>query len=368
MPLLTKKQFVALFFSTVCTCQVYGAYSVLSNIQDQLDQLQAKVEQIDSKSALGKRGAKLAGGLPAIKDPQGISMEIDLVYFKTQLGGTNFAFSNAFSNTAPPFDATIQQVNFSMELGLKVAIEKLFIEEDWGLKGIYTHFRTSDSKSKSGNSNTQMPLKGLLLQNPVNSVKALAKVKWNDLEIVFNKCYFINKNFSLEPAIGLRTSWVDLEQWSRYIGGTELGYNNTLHVKDRSNYFGIGPDIYNKALWYLSEGFSLAGFIDIGLEYGLFKVSYDENKSDDTSNTIHFHDTQRHFCPVFDFGITLNYGWYSYQDKVYINTSLGYEAIFFLNQNQMFEVSQNQTSGYRIKNMSEDLSFNGLTASFSITF
>jgi len=62
----------------------------------------------------------------------------------------------------------------------------------------------------------------------------------------------------------------------------------------------------------------------------------------------------------------MNYGFYFKQNKAFINFSLGYEAIFFLKQNQMLQLIGN--NGYRIQNISEDLSFHGITGGISVTF
>jgi len=110
----------------------------------------------------------------------------------------------------------------------------------------------------------------------------------------------------------------------------------------------------------------LSGLVDIGLEYGIFKVSYDEYLSNDNTKKIHLTESKHQFSPIFDFAFDMNYGFYFKQNKAFINFSLGYEAIFFLKQNQMLQLIGN--NGYRIQNISEDLSFHGITGGISVTF
>ena len=82
---LIKKQLVVVAVSGLFSYPLQAAYSVLSNIQDQLTALEEKVALLEQTTSYGKQGARLAGGLPNIQDPKGLMLEFDVLYFKTQL-------------------------------------------------------------------------------------------------------------------------------------------------------------------------------------------------------------------------------------------------------------------------------------------
>lgn len=362
-----NKKFFVLSVSVASSFSLHGAYSVLSNIQEQLNEVQSRLEAIEQKTAYGKDGALLAGGLPDVVNSKGLFFEFDVLYFKTQLGGTAFAYSNSYGENSYPINASLQEINFSMDFGLRISGEKEIIGRDWGIRADFTHFRTSGSKSKGSNIPTsQIPLKGvIILDEGVAFTKSIGNVKWNDLQLNLNKSYFVNQTFLLQPLIGLKASWIELNQWSRYSGGPNLTVN-TDHVRDQSKFFGIGPNIGNKAEWFLGNNFSLSGLLDIGLEYGIFKVSYDEFLSSDKTKRVKINQTKHQFSPIFDFAIDLNYGFYFNDKHGYTKFSIGYEAVFFLKQNQMLQLYDNYS--YRLQNISEDLSLHGITGSASVSF
>lgn len=364
---LIRSNLIAIILLAGFSSSAQASYSVLSNLQKQVSELEEKIANIEQQSVLGKSGAKLAGGLPNIEDPYGIYGEIDLLYFKTQLGGTAFAYSNNYPADSYPIIASLQQISLPMDLGIGVSLERDFTHDDWGLRLDYIGFGTSGSNSKSSRINTaQFPLKGVsLIDTGVAFAKSTLDLHWNDLALTFNKSYFVSSNFLFKPYIGLKSSWIASRQWTRYTGGPTL-MNNTVHVYDYSRFFGIGADLGNFAEWYFDKNFSLSGFIDIGLEYGMFKIGYVEKQSNVPATFIKLTQTKHQFMPVFDLGIDLNYGTFINDNKAYLKVSLGYEAIFFLKQNQTLQVFGD--FGSRIQNISEDLSFHGLVARAGYTF
>jgi hypothetical protein len=368
MNYLIKNPFIYLVAGLVSSLPLNGAYSVLSSIQDQLTALQEKVDQMEQQAVLGKKGAKLAGGLPNLDHPIGVMLGLEVVYFKTQLGGTAFSYANssAYTDGLPPIEASLQELNFDMDFGIGACIERQFSEQDCALKLEYLHYRTTGSQSRSSNiADSQVPLKGInVIGEGVNSAKSIGKVEWNDLALNFHKSFFITDHFLMQPTVGIKSSWIMIKQWSQYTGGSFLSVN-TDHVYDKSQFFGIGPDLGGKAEWFFGKNFSLSGIMDVGLEYGFYRVKYKEEQSNLSDHTFVLKQTKHQFSPVFDFAIDINYGFFANSNKVYGKVSLGYEAIFFLKQNQSLQLFSEVN---RIQNISEDLSFHGITGKLGFYF
>jgi hypothetical protein len=344
-----------------------AGYSVLSNLQTQVKMLEEKIAIIEEKTALGKQGAQLADGQPILKDNKGVSLGLDVLYFKTQLGGTAFVYSTTGAESPSyPILGSTKEIKFNMDFGLRAHVEKRFIENDWRVGLEYTWFRTTKSnQAKSGIVTSQIPLKGILiLGDGVAFAKSNAEVAWNDLSLYLDKSYFVSQTLLVKPLIGLKSSWILLNQWSRYTGG-DLS-NNTDHVKDQSKFFGIGPNIGNWLEWFLGKGFSFAGWMDIALEYGMYHIQYKENQSNLPTSNIVLNQTKHQFSPIFDFGLKVNYGTYFGKNRFYLKAGLGYEMVYFLNQNQAIQLFNSGAD--RIQNISQDLSLNGLNGSISLSF
>ena len=353
----------------VLKSQVLSSYTFSSNIHDQVELLQAKVEELEQKTSLGKVGAKLPGGLPSLEKEKGIQVEIDLLYFKPLLGGTAYAYSDAYVVNSLPIRGSIKEIKFDMNLGVRVGIEKEIKENDWGIRLDYTYFKSADSSSSSVGtiSNTEMALKGISqFVNPqFDYGKSTGKIVWNDLALHLNDYYFINSKFLLKPMIGLKTSWIKFNQWTRYTGGSNLK-GETDYIDDQVKFFGIGPDIGNKAEWFFNNGFSISGLLDLALEYGYFKINYDETYSGSKTSNISLSQAKHQFLPIFDLALNLNYGFYFVEKKSYLKLSLGYETIFFLKMNQSLQLYNQYSS--RLQNISEDLAYQGITASACLFF
>jgi hypothetical protein len=343
-----------------------AGYSVLSNLQKQVKMLEEKIAVIEEKTALGKQGAQLADGQPILNDNKGVSLGLDVLYFKTQLGGTAFVYSTNGAGSPYPILGNTQEIKFNMDFGLRAFLEKRFVEQDWRVGLEYTWFRTTKSNQTRSNILTsQIPLKGVfLLDEGVAFAKSNAEVVWNDLSLYLDKSYFVSQTLLIKPLIGLKSSWILLNQWSQYTGGY-LSVN-TDHVKDQSKFFGIGPSVGNWLEWFLGKGFSLAGWMDIALEYGMYHIQYKENQSNLPSSTIKISQTKHQFSPIFDFGLKVNYGRYFGNNRYYLKAGLGYELVYFLNQNQALQVFD--SSADRIQNIAQDMSLNGLNGSISLSF
>ncbi len=361
-------RFVKSFSFFGCLSLVFSVESsTISSIQEQMDTLEVYLSSIEKETALNTNGVVLADSFPKIENSKGIRAEIDLLYFKTQLGGTGFAYSNTYSENSYPIHANVLDLAFPMNLGVRVDLEKQLEKSRVNLDAAYTHFDTNCSESKESIIPTsQIPTKGvLLIGEGAAYAKSSADITWNDLSLSVNKGYFISSSFLMKPLFGLKSSWIDLRQWSRYTGGPNLG-QNSVHVHDQSTFFGIGPEIGTSAEWFLGEGFSLAGLLDLGLEYGYYKIRYRENRSNVSSDSIAINQAKHQFSFIVDLGLDLNYGFYFEEQKGYARFSLGYEAIFFLRQNQMLQLFD--AYSYRMQNISEDLSFYGLVFKGAILF
>ncbi len=369
MQIFFKYQIIRLAGFCTLGIQFLTAYSPSSNFYEQVEILQATVEEIEPKTISSKKEVAMSIGLPCLEQGKKMQMEIDLLYLKPLLGGTAYAYTDSTLVESLPIYGSIKELKFGMDLGLKVGIEKEIPENDWGVRLDYTYFKTADSSSATVGkiSDTLMALKGIsqFTDPEFDYGKSTGKVVWNDLALHLNDYYFIKSKFLFKPMIGLRASWLKLNQWTRYTGGSNL-LGETDYVEDQSNFFGIGPDIGNKAEWFFTDGFSISGLVDIALEYGYFKIKYKESYSGSTLDRVRLSQSKHQFLPVVDLALNLNYGFFFVEKKSYVKLSIGYQAIFFMKMNQSLQLYNGSSS--RLQNISEDLAFEGLVASASLYF
>jgi hypothetical protein len=365
-----SKKYLATGFMISCLCSLHSlhaGYSVISDLKRQIHDLQAQVDQLSQQTALDQRGAELPSGQPSIEKDRGWKLELGAVYFKTKLGGTDFAYRDNHQVGSYPIDATILEVSFPMNLGYTFSVERLFQHDNFTLSLDYLYYGYKGSNNASSRYGvTLIPLKGMtIIDEGVTNAKAQANVQYNDLGLTLHKSYFPTSSFVYEPYAGIKTSWIGLEQTSRYSGGPELALN-TLEVRDHSRFFGIGIDIGNRGKWYFNKKLALSAFLDLALEYGSFDISYNEERLDRPEDQIALRQQKHQFIPIIDIGVDLSYGFYWDDKEGYALVSIGYESLFFLNQNQLLQVFN--AYGSRMQNIGADLSFHGLVGKVSYAF
>lgn len=338
----------------------------IEDLAEQVQKLEDQVAKLSSKNARGTHGMSAVSANPEIYGKQ-VVINADLLYWHPKVAGTDFAYSNRTPAAVLPLRGKIKKIEFDWDCGLRLGIGKNFPHDEWDLYLSYTHFRSSGSKTvNAGRVDSVIPLKGgIVTADSVSHAKSQFDFDFDNIDFELGRHFSISSRLALRPFIGVKNTWIDLEQIVRYTGGDHLNAN-TAHVKDKSDFWGIGPRAGITTRWHLGDNFHIHGTADGALLYGFFDVEHREKLSNDNTQRIDIEDNKHRFSPTVHMQFGLDWGRYINPKQNYINLSVSYEAQYWWSQNQMLRTYE--FNAHRFESISEDMSLHGVTFSVQLHF
>lgn len=345
-------------------------------------ELENQMKQVGTENAMGTFGANTAHARPEV-DGKGWFITFDLLFWRTKIGGTEFAYTDQDPIARLPVKGSTKQMEFDWDWGIRVGLGYNFEHDGWDVRGQYTWWDGDGSSStRAGLSSSVIPLRGSafltdlpqtnVVETPFlfcTSAKSLFDVDYQAIDLELGRDYYITSTLSFRPFWGLKNAWIDLEQKTRYTGGGQLPNNqgvsplgisgNTVHVKETSDFWGIGPRTGVDSRWYMGQGFSIFGNLSGALLWGYFDVDHKEKYSAIEASRIHLHANRHAFSPTLQFQLGLRYDTYLYEHRNHLGIGIGFEGQYWWRQNQMLKV--NDSSEVKYDRYSEDLAFYGIT-------
>lgn len=293
-------------------------------------------------------------------------IELSLLYWKANVNGTGFSYETEASNANLPLNGSTNILKYPWGYGFNLGAGKEFVENNWDVGFLFTYFnRKGKNNFYSTGDQVQVALKGTQLTTQTFTSSAVSgHVEYDNLDVYLRKNFLFLQSFYLSPAIGVRTSWLDLLQQEIYTGGS-IGANRLL-VKEKSKFWGIGPSISGEAKWFLPSGFYLKSALGMAVEYGPAKVSYKESYSTSSNNTISLQDRARCFLPNFDYDLSIGYGDYIPSTNKHLNLEIGFGGNYWFNGSRTLHFYQSSPPRYH--QTGEDVNFYGLRISAAIQF
>lgn len=379
---LLKKLPVAI--ATLAALPAFGAMDTESRISA----LETEMKEVRGETAMGTYGAMSATARPEVGGV-GVYLLIDALYWRARMGGTEYVTtSNNNYNIQPiPQTGSLKQVDFGWDWGIRAGIGYNFDHDGWDANLVYTYFRTNSSDSTSvGQNGSLVPLKGNSAVvngdvedfNVANKASSSAKVLLNDLVFTLGRSYFVSSDLSFRPSIGLRSTWLSLQQNTSYSGGPDL----SIHVVKNNNdedFWGIGPNFAVDGKWHLGRGFSFFGDLGFALLYGQFDVKHNNSYSGlnpqlnvgggGNQNALHqvkLSADKHALTPMTRMVLGLCYDLYLDSDKQHLGIKLGYETSYWWNVQKFVDVTNSigtdqGTQSVRYGHANEDLGLQGLT-------
>lgn len=352
------------------------------DMDSRVTQLENQMQQVRTETAMGTYGAKTATARPEV-DGRGIFFTLDVLYWRANVGGTEFAYSDNDPSGSIPIKGRTKDIDFGWDWGVRAGIGYNFEHDGWDIRLKYTWFEgDGDESTNPGLNSSVIPLRGSstivsTVANPNNrflfckSAKAQFDFEYQSLDLELGRAYYTSGKLSFRPFWGLRTAWIDLNQSTKYTGGDpvpfpdpgpgdKLGLQvNTVSIKDSSNFWGIGPRLGVDSKWYLGYGVSIFGNVTGALLFGHFDVDHREKFSPNLDNRIKLNADRHAFSPTAQMQLGLRYDTYIHNDKQHLGIGLGYEANYWWRQNQMIKIDDSEVVKY--ERYSEDISMHGLT-------
>lgn len=418
-----------------------GSAFSYQSIDDRIDTLEKEMKDIAAKNPEGTYGAGFTTARPETKNTRWFAF-MDAIYWHPKMGGTEYAitynpedfFDLEFNNDDEPVrivfalshrpHGDVKENDFSWDLGLKAGIGYKTPHDAWDILARYTWFDSHSTKQTGKDYPAAlMPQKVYMPFTPdlnaVNHAKSTVDIGYNNVDLELGRSFFLSKDFSFNPYIGLKGTWLDIRQKTHYVRTAEYSilslffeYESPDFKADtKSNFWGFGPRVGFESKYYLNHGFNFFGDFSASILYGFFRTSQkdeipnlvlggllDPEITDNFEELFNFilsapsrdlkHKFHR-FVPYAHMWLGLEWNKYLFDKKRHIRLKAGYEVQYYWRANQMEEAGgeaasisideinldpQNpfisvRTAGrYDNNHGSKDLMFYGITAEARLDF
>ncbi|PCI92752.1 MOMP family protein [Candidatus Aerophobetes bacterium] len=350
------------------------------DLDTRVHDLEKQMKQVRTETASTTYGAQTASARPNVTaGGYGFFLTFDVLYFQGRVGGTEYAYTDQDIAGLLPVSGRVKEVDFKWDWGFRAGVGYNFDHGDWDALANYTYFNNNTSSMVTGELNgVVIPLRGTdeITEVNANNVefslaqKATVEFKFSfdriDLELGRN--FFVSRNLSFRPHAGLVTAWINLKELVRYTGGTQLD-NNTVHVKDRNDFWGIGPRVGANGKWHLTNGFSIMADASGGLVYGHYGVQHKNWFSADPENQrVRLSANMHRFAPTAQIKLGIAYDKYIYNDKQHFSISLCWDTQYWWRVNQMLRAGQEVRGRTIYTRASEDVSLQGVALNVKWNF
>lgn len=301
--------------------------------------------------------------LPPQEDGNNYYLTAGFLYEQVRMTGLQYAYTkngNAIGATALPATGTILEPSFNPSFGFTGGLAYYFCNKNWTLN---TRF---DWLQSTGKANTSVEFNDNII--PVNmwrdqffsaldadlgvAGQGISKftVSYYNLNIDLNRELYIDQNFTLEPHMGLKLSFIYDQAITQFTGnGSDTSFSsvtdlntNLLQRTQKTNFWGVGPSLGIDSDWNLFCDVSLfmegSAAILLGYSKATDAVVYPALSS---SQTQYSTSNIPVFSPSVQALLGLKYETLIYCDSQRLVAKLGWDSSIYWNQwNHINSVSE----------------------------
>ena len=339
---------------------------VLAGIDNtQVAELQKKIEDISTVTAMGNIGARTAPDRADIEG-QGWNLSVDVLYWQTKVQNSFFCTTvDGLVDSPINYNQTRNHIKFDWSWGFKVGAGYNFEHDDFDVRAEYTYFRNtaqgcvgplslpSGIESPSIISNYHLLYESfqdytgdyVTFQYAEQARKSL-KNAYNDVYLDLGRAFFVSKCLSIRPALGVEATWFSFKGNSSYTGGNSVEFvfdpakkvdgtywgglgSGTLKKSSRLKSVGVGPRLGLDTKYYLCNGFSIYGNGNGALLFTYFqqnsKATYSLQPNNQKTLVNNFHSV----IPTAKIDMGVRYDANISCDTQRIGVALGYESVYY---------------------------------------
>ena len=343
------------------------------DLDTRVHDLEKQMKQVRTETASQTYGANTATARPNVHG-YGFFLTFDILYWQTKVGGTEYALTDQDTLGVMPVSGKYRGIDFKWDWAFRAGIGYNFLHGEWDLYADYTYYKNNTCSMVTGELNgSVIPQRGSRQAagggsqfNSVNKATSEYKFEFDRIDLELGRNYYISRDLSFRPHFGLVTAWINQKQLTRYTGGPTIGVN-TVHVKDRNDFWGIGPRTGVNSKWHFTDGFSIMGNVSGALVYGNFGVRHKNwLSSDPVTHQVNVSANMHRFTPTASLQLGLAYDRYIYNDKQHIGISLSWDTQYWWRMNQMLNCIEDQPLKYI--RQSDDISIQGITLNLRLDF
>lgn len=329
-----------------------------TDLDTRVHELEKKIDMMSTTTAAGTFGPKTALAR-AEPNGKGWFLTLDVLYWQSKVEGAQYAFSVPSNTSAMKLQATTREPRFDWTFAFKAGLGYNFFHDGWDARAEYTYFRNEASDSYAVTSPAaifpqdpaflgvtaanQLDYANKVFADFATSSNGNLKLNLNDLILDLGRAFFVSKNLSLRPSIGLKATWLTLKGNARFTGGgvafsgTFAGVTysvdglgaNTAYGTINQKLFGLGPRAGVDTKWHLGNDISVYGNVAGALLFGYFKSDSQATYSALPNNILSLSGRWHRLVPTVDFELGLMYDRYIMCDTQHFSISLGYETQYY---------------------------------------
>lgn len=310
------------------------------------------------------------GKNPSYLQANGPFIAAEFLYWRADEDGLAYAANTRVSPDLTSYNAKDLDIHGEWKPGTRVAVGYLFDNFDqWDLTLGWTYFydkanqRREGSTFPTGVAITSAPSHQLIphwfaaLGPTASSAEAHWNVHFNTVDLEVGRNYFISKNISLRPHMGVRGVWIDQDYKAKYNGVwtvliiptaslpvAEFLENHTKFKGDL-DYKGAGLVTGADLLWRFTPNWGFFGRVGGSLTYGRFDVKERFNGFRPNVGAVLTPvdvTVKRAFNRVrANLETAAGFQWEKglYNDKYHISFRACYELSEWFQQNELFEIA-----------------------------
>ncbi|MEM7175983.1 MAG: Lpg1974 family pore-forming outer membrane protein [Chlamydiota bacterium] len=213
----------------------------------------------------------------------------DFLWWRADTSGVELALfkTKCFDGNASNIDKSTVELKGKWKPGFRVGTGYRFGHFDhWNLFLAWTRYRgKSNQVSKQAPLETGTTFQQGWISNFLGPSATAVKGSWDiDLDLLdleMDRAYKITKQILLEPHVGVRGAWIDIDYRANYMGFWETAdlqndiftkYFSPTSFRGKSDFSAGGLRVGTKFLWSVLPNLGFFGDVSLSLLYGRFKV------------------------------------------------------------------------------------------------
>lgn len=234
----------------------------------------------------------------------------------------------------------IINTNYEYSPGFKVGVGMNFDHDNWDANAEYTWLHNKISQVSNGQTNAVVyPINDWAArQNASSSFNSLVgkwHYKFDILDLMLGRSYYVGNRLSFRPAFGARGCWMR-QHTSEVCQGSSQNGAGTDKGKMTNNYasWGVGPSASLSTSWMVGYGVAIVADIQADVQYRHFDIRQTFQTTTTSLNNTTFHqDHMKTLRPHTDFEMGLEYGTYFDNNNWHVELAATYGFQVFWNEN-----------------------------------
>lgn len=294
----------------------------------------------------------------------GFAIQAEFLWWRAQIDNLGYAINYGVDIASLPsvVSGHLKEPDFEFDPGVRVSVGYDFGRDNWDvfLRWTYQNTSVTNSTGSTGISDGIDPIKiddqFFTFFRSADVGKAKWQNKLNVLDFEMGYDYFLSRQCSLRPFMGLKAAWIDMHYQIDYTNVVLNGLNERINTK--SDYWGVGPQVGMSGNLHIGWGFSIYGLTSAALVYGTYDSRFSETDTFGGQDVVK-HDNFTRQRAIAQIAIGVEWAW-CFSGSYLLAFNLGWEGQYWWNQYEMLYGNKGTFRG--------DLTYTGLDAGIRFDF